>query len=37
MARIAHTSPVMAMRYQIAAADRDAEIADKLSELAQAR
>jgi integrase len=34
MARIGHTSPVMAMRYQIAAADRDAAIADKLSELA---
>ncbi|MGO9927028.1 MAG: tyrosine-type recombinase/integrase [Mycobacterium sp.] len=35
MARIGHTSPVMAMRYQIAAADRDAEIAERLSELAR--
>jgi integrase len=35
MARIGHTSPVVAMRYQIAAADRDAFIADRLSELAQ--
>ena len=34
MARIGHTSPVMAMRYQIAAANRDAEIAEKLSAMA---
>jgi integrase len=37
MARIGHTSPVMAMRYQIAAADRDAVIAERLSELAGAQ
>jgi hypothetical protein len=35
MARIGHTTAGMAMRYQIAAADRDAAIADKLSELAR--
>lgn len=34
MRRIGHTTPAMAMRYQIAAAERDAAIADKLSELA---
>lgn len=36
MSRIGHTSPKMAMRYQIAAQERDAAIADKLSELAGA-
>lgn len=35
MSRIGHTSPTMVMRYQIAAAERDAAIADKLSELAK--
>ena len=35
MRRIGHTTPVMAMRYQIAAQERDAAIADKLSELAK--
>jgi len=34
MARLGHTTPAMAMRYQIAAQDRDALIADRLSELA---
>ncbi|SBS73425.1 Integrase [uncultured Mycobacterium sp.] len=34
MSRIGHTTPAMAMRYQIAAKERDAAIADKLSELA---
>jgi integrase len=34
MKRIGHTTPGMAMRYQIAAAERDAAIAEKLSELA---
>jgi integrase len=34
MSRIGHTTPAMAMRYQIAAQERDAVIADKLSELA---
>jgi integrase len=36
MSRLGHTTPAMSMRYQIAAADRDAAIADKLSELAKA-
>lgn len=35
MARIGHTTPQMAMRYQIAAADRDAVIAAAMSDLAQ--
>jgi integrase len=35
MSRIGHTTPAMAMRYQIAAAERDAAIAEKLSELAK--
>lgn len=35
MARLGHTTPEMAMRYQHAAADRDAEIAARLSKLAQ--
>ncbi|WP_460356375.1 site-specific integrase [Mycobacterium sp. ZZG] len=35
MKRIGHTTPAMAMRYQIAAAERDAVIADALSKLAQ--
>ncbi|HEY5283921.1 MAG TPA: site-specific integrase, partial [Polyangia bacterium] len=34
MARIGHTTPAMSMRYQIAAAERDAAIADKLSAMA---
>src|SRR5262249_37223824 len=34
MSRIGHTTPAMAMRYQIAAQERDATIAEKLSELA---
>jgi integrase len=34
MKRIGHTTPGMAMRYQIAAAERDAVIAERLSELA---
>jgi integrase len=34
MSRIGHTTPRMAMHYQIAAKERDAAIADKLSELA---
>jgi integrase len=34
MRRIGHTTPAMAMRYQIAAAERDAVIAERLSELA---
>lgn len=33
MSRIGHTTPAMAMRYQIAAQERDAAIADKLSGL----
>jgi integrase len=37
MARMGHTTPGMAMRYQIAATDRAATIADKLSELALVR
>ena len=36
MSRIGHTTPAMAMRYQIAAQERDAVIADRLSELAGA-
>jgi len=35
MSRIGHTTPAMAMRYQIAAQERDAAIADKLSQLAK--
>lgn len=35
MARIGHATPAMAMRYQIAAADRDAAIAAAMSALAQ--
>lgn len=34
MARIGHATPQMAMRYQIAAADRDAAIASAMSDLA---
>lgn len=34
MSRIGHTTPAMAMRYQIAAQERDSLIAQKLSELA---
>jgi integrase len=34
MSRIGHTTPAMVMRYQIAAQQQDAAIADKLSELA---
>ena len=34
MARIGHTTPAMSMRYQIAAAERDAAIADRLSAMA---
>jgi len=34
MARLGHTTPQAAMRYQSAAADRDKEIARRLSELA---
>jgi integrase len=34
MSRIGHTTPAMAMRYQIAAAERDAVIAERLSEMA---
>lgn len=34
MARLGHTTPAMAMRYQHAAADRDRVIADALSRLA---
>jgi integrase len=37
MSRIGHTTPAMAMRYQIAAQERDALIADKLSELASGK
>ena len=33
MRRIGHTTPAMAMRYQIAAADRDAAIADAMSRM----
>jgi len=36
MGRLGHTTPGAAMRYQHAAADRDAEIARRLSELAGA-
>jgi integrase len=36
MSRIGHTTPAMSMRYQIAAQERDAAIAKKLSELAGA-
>lgn len=35
MARLGHTTPEMAMRYQHAAAERDREIAERLSRLAQ--
>ncbi len=35
MRRIGHTTPAMAMRYQIAAAERDAAIAERLSEMAR--
>jgi integrase len=35
MARIGHTTPAMAMRYQIAAAERDLAIAEAMSRLAQ--
>jgi integrase len=35
MARLGHATPAMSLRYQIAAADRDATIADRLSELAR--
>lgn len=35
MARTGHTTPAMAMRYQIAAAERDSVIADAMSRLAQ--
>ena len=34
MARIGHTTPAMAMRYQIAAQDRDVKIAEAMSKLA---
>lgn len=34
MARIGHTTPAMSMRYQIAAQERDALIAERLTELA---
>lgn len=34
MSRLGHTTPGMAMRYQIAAQDRDAKIADAMSRLA---
>ncbi|MDT7739103.1 MAG: hypothetical protein QOK09_2472 [Mycobacterium sp.] len=34
MRRIGDTTPAIAMRYQIAAAERDAAIAERLSELA---
>jgi integrase len=34
MARLGHTTPGMAMRYQIAAQDRDSKIAEALSQLA---
>jgi integrase len=33
MRRIGHTTPAMAMRYQIAAADRDAAIAEAMSRM----
>ncbi|KAA0083264.1 site-specific integrase [Mycolicibacterium sp. P9-64] len=36
MSRLGHTTPGMAMRYQIAAQERDAKIADAMSRLAQA-
>ena len=36
MRRLGHTTSAMAMRYQIAAAERDAAIAERLSELAGA-
>lgn len=35
MSRIGHTTPAMAMRYQIAAAERDAKIAQAMSALAE--
>ena len=35
MARLGHTTPAMAMRYQIAAADRDAVIAAAMSKMAE--
>ncbi|UXA20860.1 site-specific integrase [Mycobacterium sp. SMC-4] len=37
MSRLGHTTPGMAMRYQIAAQERDAKIADAMSELAAAQ
>jgi integrase len=37
MGRLGHTTPGAAMRYQHAAADRDTEIARRLSELAERR
>lgn len=37
MARIGHATPAMAMRYQIASADRDAAIASAMSQLASAQ
>jgi integrase len=36
MSRLGHTTPGMAMRYQIAAQERDAKIAEAMSELAEA-
>ena len=35
MSRLGHSSPVMALRYQHAAADRDQQIAAKLSKRAE--
>ena len=35
MARLGHTTPQMSMRYQIAAADRDAVIAEAMSKMAE--
>jgi integrase len=37
MARLGHTTPAMAIRYQHASLDRDAEIARRLSVLAEGR
>jgi len=37
MGRLGHTTPGAAMRYQHAAADRDAEIARRLSQLVEPR
>ena len=34
MSRLGHTTPGMAMRYQIAAQERDAKIAEAMSKLA---